>query len=36
MRYLSKAKMVRIGEDGKWKSCKKLAYIDGIVSVLGI
>ena len=36
MRYLSKDKMVRMGEDGKWKTCKKLAYIDGIVSMLGI
>ena len=36
MRYLSKDKMVRMGEDGKWKACKKLAYIDSIVSMLGI
>ena len=36
MRYLSKYKMVRNGEDGKWKPCKKLAYIDGIISLLNI
>ena len=32
MRYLSKYKMVRMGEEGKWKHCKKLAYIDNINS----
>lgn len=36
MRYLSKYKKVRNGEDGKWKPCKKLAYIDDIISMLGI
>lgn len=36
MRYLSKYKMVRMGEEGKWKPCKKLAYIDNIISTLGI
>ena len=36
MRYLSKYKMVRKGEEGKWKPCKKLAYIDNIISTLGI
>jgi hypothetical protein len=36
MRYLSKDKMVRTGEEGKWKACKKLAYIDSIISTLGI
>ena len=36
MRYLSKAKMVRMGEEGKWKPCKRLSYIDNIVSTLGI
>ena len=36
MRYLSKDKMVRIGEEGKWKACKKLAYIDNLISTLGI
>lgn len=36
MRYLSKYKMVRNGEDGKWKSCKVLAYIENINSLLGI
>lgn len=36
MRYLSKYKKVRIGDDGKWKPCKKLAYIDEIISKLCI
>ena len=36
MRYLSKDKMVRTGEEGKWKACKKLAYIDNLISTLGI
>lgn len=36
MRYLSKYKKVRNVEDGKWKPCKKLAYIDDIISMLGI
>ena len=36
MRFLSKYKMVRAGEDRKWKPCKRLPYIEDIMLKLGI
>lgn len=36
LRYLSKAKMVRVGDSDKWVMCQTVKYIDGLLKILDV